>query len=102
MASIARLPQPLAQSWDWQLFAACRGLDADLFFHPDRERAMRRQNREDRAKAVCARCPVQPQCLEHSLRVEEPYGTWGGVGERERQEMLALSRRRTRSARLPR
>ena len=74
MASILRLPQPLVDVWDWQRWAACRTLPSSMFFHPDGERGFRRQQREDQAKAVCAGCPVRSDCLEHSLRVREPYG----------------------------
>lgn len=87
MASILRLPQPLVEVWDWQRRAACRNLDSSTFFHPDGERGPRRQQREDRAKAVCAGCPVRAECLEHSLRVQEPYGIWGGVSETERPRL---------------
>jgi WhiB family redox-sensing transcriptional regulator len=31
-----------------------------------------------RAKAICARCPVQVECLDGALRREEPWGVWGG------------------------
>jgi WhiB family redox-sensing transcriptional regulator len=85
VASTARLPQPLVDVWDWQRQAACRDLDSTMFFHPDNERGSRRQLREERAKAICARCPVRAACLDHSLRVGEPYGIWGGVAETERQ-----------------
>jgi WhiB family redox-sensing transcriptional regulator len=97
VASIVRLPQPLADLWDWQRHAACRDLDSSTFFHPDGERGVSRQNREDRAKAICAGCPVRLQCLDHSLRVEEPYGIWGGVAESERQ----ANRRASASAARP-
>ena len=98
MASIVRLPQPLVDVWDWQRRAACRDLDSSMFFHPDGERGSRRQNREDRAKAICAGCPVRAACLEHSLTVDEPYGIWGGVAENERLSLRrgrAAERRRT-------
>jgi WhiB family transcriptional regulator, redox-sensing transcriptional regulator len=91
VASIARLPRPLTEIWDWQRDAACRDLDSAMFFHPDGERGVSRERREERAKAICAGCPVRAQCLEHSLRVEEPYGIWGGMAETERH-----SRRRRR------
>ena len=87
VASILRLPQPLVEVWDWQRRAACRNLDSSMFFHPDGERGPRRQQREDRAKAVCASCPVRSACLAHSLRVQEPYGIWGGVSETERAQL---------------
>jgi len=38
MADLSRLPGPNADFWDWQLHSACRGLDSDIFYHPDGER----------------------------------------------------------------
>ena len=38
MADFSRLPGPNADLWDWQLSAACRGVDSSLFFHPEGER----------------------------------------------------------------
>jgi hypothetical protein len=37
-AAFQRLPAPVAEIWDWQLRGVCRGLDGNLFFHPDHER----------------------------------------------------------------
>jgi WhiB family redox-sensing transcriptional regulator len=31
-----------------------------------------------RAKAMCALCPLQEQCLTDALDREEPWGVWGG------------------------
>lgn len=104
MASILRLPQPLVEVWDWQARAACRNLDSSMFFHSDGERGSRRQQREDRAKAICAGCPVRVECLEHSLHVQEPYGIWGGLSETERprlRQALAPSHPDARSVTAP-
>lgn len=95
MANLSRLPGPNADLWDWQLHAACRGLDSDSFFHPDHERGEARERRESRAKQICAACPVRQACLDHALAVREPYGVWGGMTEHERTELL---RRRRLSA----
>jgi WhiB family redox-sensing transcriptional regulator len=32
----------------------------------------------ERAKLLCADCPVRRQCLEAALEREEPWGVWGG------------------------
>jgi WhiB family redox-sensing transcriptional regulator len=32
----------------------------------------------------CNQCPVVKQCLEHALKVKEPYGVWGGLTTSER------------------
>lgn len=80
------------QAWggeddQWFGEAACRGRNAELFFHPDRERGPSRAHRVARAKEVCATCPVKQQCLEHALSVPEVYGIWGGMDEHERADL---------------
>jgi WhiB family redox-sensing transcriptional regulator len=88
MAEISRLPQPIADHWDWQYEGACRTLPSEMFFHPDGERGPRRRNRENAAKAICATCPVLIQCREHALAVQEPYGIWGGLSEEDRLAII--------------
>ena len=89
MTATARLPKPNSDSWQWQLHAACRDLRSSAFFHPENERGAMHARRERSAKAVCRRCPVIAQCREHALKVGEPYGVWGGLGEQERRGMLS-------------
>lgn len=86
MADTRRLPGPNADLWDWQLYAACRGMSSAQFFHPEGERGPARANRERLAKAVCQTCPALMACREHALRVHEPYGIWGGLSEVERNQ----------------
>ena len=46
MSTIDHQPaRPVTDDWDWQLSAACRGMDVDTFYHPAGERLAR----EDRA-----------------------------------------------------
>jgi len=68
----------------WQDRAACRGMDALLFFGPDNEPRAEREIREARAKAVCQLCPVRAQCLNYALRNSIKHGIWGGLNELER------------------
>ncbi len=89
MAEISRLPAPIQESYEWQYDGACRTQDPETFFSPDAERGPRRRSREDNAKALCATCPVIRQCREHALRVQEPYGVWGGLTINERAEIIA-------------
>lgn len=73
----------------WHNRAACRGLDATIFFPgPDDEDAV-----VERAKAICAVCPVREACLEHALAVREKDGVWGGCTERERRRIVRQRRR---------
>jgi WhiB family transcriptional regulator, redox-sensing transcriptional regulator len=32
----------------------------------------------ERAKELCADCPIRRQCLNAALEREEPWGVWGG------------------------
>ncbi len=88
MESIARLPAPTQDQWEWQYRGACRGADPDLFFHPEGERGAARRRRAEAAKQYCANCPVQEMCRERSLMAREPFGVWGGLSEDERHAML--------------
>jgi WhiB family transcriptional regulator, redox-sensing transcriptional regulator len=76
----------------WQRHAACRGPEAALFFAPTvPEPRPERDSREGRAKAICATCPVQSECLEYALSIREPHGIWGGLNELERRLILERS-----------
>lgn len=74
----------------WQDKAACRGPQAAVFFPPSHfERKDEKEEREVRAKAICAECSVRKPCLEYALRIREPHGIWGGMNEIERKALLA-------------
>lgn len=88
MPQPSQLPGPNSSIWEWQLHGACRGADSSVFFHPDGERGRARAMREQRAKAICAECPVMQQCRDHALSVGEPYGIWGAMSESERDAIL--------------
>ena len=73
----------------WQVKAACRGPQALVFFPPSTfERKDEKQDRERRAKAICATCAVKQPCLDYALRIREPHGIWGGLSESERKRIL--------------
>ncbi len=93
MADTRRLPEPVTETWDWQMRAACRGMDSSFFFHPERERGPAKAHREEQAKLVCRSCPVIESCRRHALAVQEPYGVWGGLSEAEREEIVRRHRR---------
>ena len=73
------------------MLGTCRGVDSELFFHPEGERGPSRSNREASAKALCARCPVIDACRQAALSAREPYGVWGGLSEHEREDILATT-----------
>ncbi|MGW0366169.1 WhiB family transcriptional regulator [Streptomyces sp. NPDC002990] len=89
VGNVSRLPGRAEHHWLWQEEAACRSLGSRLFFHPVGERGRERERRDAAAKEVCALCPVQPDCLDHALQVQEPYGVWGGLSEAERRRLQA-------------
>jgi WhiB family redox-sensing transcriptional regulator len=67
----------------WQLKAACRGPQAEVFFPPSHF------EREDRAKGICKTCSVRQPCLAYAIRIREPHGIWGGLNEVERKQYVA-------------
>lgn len=71
---------------DWSSKAACKGLDPAIFYPPNDDEA-------DVAKAICATCPVQVDCLEHAIELREKNGVWGGATERERLRIIRRRRR---------
>ena len=74
----------------WQQTGACRsGMATDFYPPMHTERKHERLARERRAKSVCAACPVQLQCLEHAIAVDERYGIWGGLNQDERRLLRA-------------
>jgi len=74
----------------WQEKAACRGPQATVFFPPAYvERKDQKEERAQRAKAICATCPVRRPCLDYAVEIREPHGIWGGLNEVERRQLLA-------------
>ena len=49
----------------------CRSGDADLWFAEAPKEL-------ERAKALCAACPIKAECLAGALQRGEPWGVWGG------------------------
>jgi WhiB family transcriptional regulator, redox-sensing transcriptional regulator len=67
---------------NWQVIAACQLVDPELFFPISAAGKSLEQIAE--AKKVCARCPVQPECLTFAQRTGQAHGIWGGLTEEER------------------
>jgi WhiB family redox-sensing transcriptional regulator len=78
---------------DWRHRAACQDEDPELFFPVSEVGPGARQTQK--AKAVCAGCPVRSQCLEYAQDNGLDYGIFGGTTETERR----MLRRRARSDR---
>ena len=61
-----------------------------MFFPPAyQERKDEREERERRAKEICAGCAVQHNCLDYAMSIRELHGIWGGLTEAERRMILA-------------
>jgi WhiB family redox-sensing transcriptional regulator len=79
---------------EWWTLAACQRADPDIFFPISGSGPARAQLAG--AKAVCARCPVQRECLRYALATGPVQGIWGGMTEEERR----LMRQREAKARM--
>lgn len=77
---LRNLFEQVAKQGEWVHRAACRGMDPEMFF-PDQSR----RAECSAAVAVCARCEVSEECLDFALASHEKFGTWGGLGEKERR-----------------
>ena len=82
----------------WQRHAACRGLEAEIFYPPDSEDAGDDEAAFE-AKAVCAACAVSGECLEYAIAVREKEGVWGGQTAAERVRIIRRRRRAAARAR---
>jgi WhiB family transcriptional regulator, redox-sensing transcriptional regulator len=81
---------------DWRAYAACRHADPGLFFPVGTtEAALLKVNR---AKQICAGCPVRQACLDWALATGQQVGVWGGTVADERR---ALRAQRARALPLP-
>jgi WhiB family transcriptional regulator, redox-sensing transcriptional regulator len=69
--------------------AACRSADPDLFFPILSSGPSTAQVAE--AKAICAGCPVQRECLAFALRTHQVHGGWGGLSEQERYPLRSAA-----------
>lgn len=70
------LPVVLGDRPDWMAKANCAGMDPEVWF-PGRGRPT------GDLKAICAACEVRGECREYGL--DEKFGMWGGLSERERR-----------------
>ena len=68
---------------DWASQAACRAASPDQLFVRGAE--------QNKAKKLCAGCPVKAECLAEALENQIEWGVWGGMTERERRALLKRS-----------
>jgi WhiB family transcriptional regulator, redox-sensing transcriptional regulator len=73
---------------EWVRQARCIGVDPELFFPVGSTGPALAQ--VEAAKAVCAMCPVRPECLTWALATGQDAGVWGGTSEEERRVMRGI------------
>ena len=69
----------------WMAEGNCRNHPPSVFFPSDGVGV-------DRARTICATCPVNALCLEYALTNRIDHGVWGGTSERERRRILKRRR----------
>ncbi len=69
----------------WMAAGSCRMYPPATFFPSDGVGV-------DKARKICAGCPVIDTCLEHALEHRIEHGVWGGCSERERRRILKRRR----------
>ena len=69
----------------WMALGLCRMYAPSTFFPSDGVGV-------DKARKICASCPVKNECLEHALGHRIEHGVWGGCSERERRRILKRRR----------
>ncbi len=63
---------------NWRDHAACADADPRLFFPAGTTGRADAEAQADRAKSVCAGCPVRAACLDWALATGQRTGVWGG------------------------
>ncbi len=69
----------------WMAEGSCRMYPPTTFFPSDGVGV-------DKARKICAECPVKATCLEHALEHRIEHGVWGASSERERRRILKRRR----------
>ena len=75
----------------WMADGNCRAYPPAMFFPSDGVGV-------DRARRICATCPVADPCPEYALEHRIAHGVWGGCSERERRRILKRRRIEVASA----
>jgi len=71
----------------WMAQGNCSNKPPELFFPSDGAGV-------EKAKNICASCPVKQTCLEHALSHRINHGVWGGCSERQRRRIRKERRQR--------
>lgn len=65
----------------WARLARCRTAPTSLFFPTQGDDV-------DQAKDLCRGCPVLAECRDYALTYPRLHGVWGGLSERQREQMV--------------
>lgn len=64
----------------WMERGSCKGKDLSIWFPSEQDTKVNTAL----AKSICSLCPVRVECTAYAM-TDEPYGTWGGLDETERE-----------------
>ena len=92
-AALTSVQSASVQSGDWRQASLCIRESPDDFFPIGHGPAAKRQ--AERAKRVCAVCPVRDQCLSWALGNDIRHGVFGGLDEEERRALVVERRSRS-------
>lgn len=70
---------------DWMANGNCAAQPPSVFFPSDGAGV-------ERARRICADCPMKTPCLEYALTNRVDHGVWGGTSERQRRRILRARR----------
>lgn len=58
-----------------------------VFFYDEEDSLTDERYKVKVARDICAECPVRMLCLEYAIEAREPFGVWGGMTAKERDEL---------------
>ncbi len=89
----------LTEAAAWMDKARCKGIDPDLFHPDENDEDQVKVAKKEKAKAICAECPVRLDCLEFAINKPEKDGIWGGATKDERDKLKRKSVKRNKPIR---
>lgn len=82
-----RRAHPYDSDPDWQKDASCGEYPVE-WWYPERGAP---RTFIDRARNICADCPIRIKCLQYALYHNERIGIWGGTTPDERKQLAKTS-----------
>jgi WhiB family redox-sensing transcriptional regulator len=74
-----------SRSTEWMSLGICRNFAPEVFFPADGAGV-------EKARKICAVCPVKEHCLEYAVSEQIEHGVWGGMSERARRRLKSFRR----------